>query len=228
MSEQRIFDSKVDMRSRTEMIKFLTGHFRYDTMNSWNRCTAYANNVKLHKLQLPEEVSEKAWDFVCGDVDSDFDFIMGLLIEHFKTETGYDVGTNGRSGGYLVMYEAEKVPFEYQSFCPICGQRNYQKATANDCKCGKCGNDSRINYGGPNYTWKTFPGRSVGSDDPYYYEDFTMEQLKEEVKLVHKFDELCDEIRSEFIYMLRNGNIEDEEYTVIKKRKVMKMKEGAY
>jgi hypothetical protein len=39
------FQTKVDHRSRSAMVEFLKGHYRYDTMNSWNRSTAYANNI---------------------------------------------------------------------------------------------------------------------------------------------------------------------------------------
>lgn len=44
------YEKKVNTKDRKEMIAFLKNHFRYDTMNSWNRSTSYANNVK--NLQL--------------------------------------------------------------------------------------------------------------------------------------------------------------------------------
>ena len=48
-----IFNTKtVDYTNRNEMIAFLTNHFRYSTMNSWNQMTSYANNVKLHNLLI--------------------------------------------------------------------------------------------------------------------------------------------------------------------------------
>ena len=30
------FSKKVDLRNHKEMVEFLTSHFRYNTMNSWN------------------------------------------------------------------------------------------------------------------------------------------------------------------------------------------------
>lgn len=38
----RNFYRPVDLRSRHEMTQFLSSHFRYPTMNSWNGCTSYA------------------------------------------------------------------------------------------------------------------------------------------------------------------------------------------
>lgn len=189
-------------------------------MNSWNLSTAYANNVKVFNLALPKEIEDKAWDFVCDDVESDLQNIISELIYEFREETGYDVGFNGRSGGYLVMYEAHKVLDEHKSYCPTCGQRNYQVATEGNDKCSICG-CKRMNYSKPIYRWATYPGRSVGSDDPEFYEDFSMKQLKEEVKLVQRFDRLCDDIRDEFIYLLEHGEIEEEEYTEVKTKKVL-------
>lgn len=42
---------------------------------------------------------------------------------------------NGRSGGYLVLYQGELKPSGYKSYCPRCGQKNYQEATASNNTC---------------------------------------------------------------------------------------------
>lgn len=217
-----MFESKVDMRSRKEMTTFLTNHYRYWTMNSWNRSSAYANNVKLYNLNLPEEIEDKAYDFVCGDVESDYEWDVRFLIEEFERETGYGVGFNGRSSGYLVMYEMSRKEDEHKSYCPFCGQQNFQLATPENNKCGKCGKEGRLNFDKPRYIYHTYPGKSVGSDDEEYYEDFTMRHLREEVKLVQRFDQLCDDIRGALIQRLQDGEIVEEEYTEVKTRKVLK------
>lgn len=100
------FTTKVDTRSRKAMAKFLTNHFRYHTMNSWNRSTSWANNVKIYNLGLPAEIEDKLYDML--DVEyygSDLQFCIDDLIRDFETKTGYSAGFNGRSGGYLVMYD---------------------------------------------------------------------------------------------------------------------------
>lgn len=102
----------VDTNNRQSMIDFLTGHYRYDTMNSWNRSTSYAHNVKIHNLGIPEHLRDLAYELVCNpDVDSsEWDMIVNDLIYDFILDTGYSMAFNGRSGGYLVMYDAEYDP----------------------------------------------------------------------------------------------------------------------
>ena len=40
-----------------EIIDYLTSHFRYYTMRSWNRSTSYAVDIKIHHLCM------LAWGF---------------------------------------------------------------------------------------------------------------------------------------------------------------------
>jgi len=40
---------------------------------------------------------------------------------------GYTIGTNGRSGGYLVLYQSRREQTGHLSYCPSCGQRNFKK-----------------------------------------------------------------------------------------------------
>ena len=94
--------------TREEMVEYLTGHFRYWTMNSWNKTTSYANNVKVYNLGLSDELRNKVWD-VFGLLIDDVQFIDELetLLYDYHVNTGYSAGFNGRSGGYLVMYNTE-------------------------------------------------------------------------------------------------------------------------
>lgn len=102
-----IFNTKtLDYTNRDEMIAFLTNHFRYSTMNSWNQMTSYANNVKLYNLEIASDIYSKAFDFLYAECPEYTDDIENLIYE-FRTETGYTAGYNGRNGGYLVMYETE-------------------------------------------------------------------------------------------------------------------------
>ena len=47
------FSKQIDTDNRQAMAEFLANHFRYYTMNSWNRLTSYANNVKSKNSSLP-------------------------------------------------------------------------------------------------------------------------------------------------------------------------------
>lgn len=60
----KTFSKKVDLRSRNDMIGFLCSHFRYNTMNSWNCSTSYANNVKIYNLGLSKDDEDKLYELV--------------------------------------------------------------------------------------------------------------------------------------------------------------------
>lgn len=102
-----MFFKKVNKSSRKEMIAFLRNHFRYYTMNSWNLSKSYANRVKLHDLQIPSEFIDKAYAFIEAECD-DYDFDVADKINEFKVKTGYGAGFNGRSNGYIVLYDTKR------------------------------------------------------------------------------------------------------------------------
>jgi len=115
--------------TREEMIAFLRGHFRYYTMNSWNRSTSYARNVKIHNLGLSREQESRAYDLIY--VEDTF-LEINERIREFSEENGYRYQAcfNGRSSGYMVLTQGGKIPSGYESFCTECGQLNYKKVLA--------------------------------------------------------------------------------------------------
>ena len=119
------FQTKVDRRSRSALVDFLTGHCRYDTMSSWNRLTSYANNIKFYRLGLTFEQSDKAYEML----DTDFWEEIREPIDDFTHDQGdrYTIRSNGRSGGYLVLHECHRELTGHLSYCPTCGQRNFKK-----------------------------------------------------------------------------------------------------
>ena len=56
-----MYHKQIDKRYKETLIKFLKNHFRYNTMNSWNRSTSYANNIKLHNIDKPDDVDSDTW-----------------------------------------------------------------------------------------------------------------------------------------------------------------------
>lgn len=107
-----MFAKNINTTNRNEMIAFLKNHFRYHTMNSWNNATSYANNVKLYNLNIPDNNYEKAADLLFGEYENRY-VINEMVTEHFEkftAETGFAAGFNGRSGGYIVMYDTEYDP----------------------------------------------------------------------------------------------------------------------
>ncbi len=124
MSTTAFFQKKVDRRSRDAMVAFLAGHFRYNTMNSWNRASSYAQYIKINRIGLTSEQNDAAWDIL----DADFWNEIRYPIDEFTQQMNgaYTMGSNGRSGGYLVLYESRYESTGYKSYCPCCGQQNYK------------------------------------------------------------------------------------------------------
>lgn len=76
---------------------------KYYTMNSWNRETAPAYNMKIYNLGYSQEVENRLYEmmYLPGFYDE-----INFLISDFEYENpGYSAGFNGRSGGYLVLYK---------------------------------------------------------------------------------------------------------------------------
>ena len=66
-------------------------------------CDDIANNVKIHNLKL----SGDCWTALAFLQADDY-LTINMLIEEWEYEhKGYKVGFNGRSGGYLVLYNAD-------------------------------------------------------------------------------------------------------------------------
>lgn len=215
------FYEKVDLRSRKAMVDFLENHFRYFTMNSWNRSTSFANNMKIYNLGLSKEIEDTLYDILFSDDNNDLDFYIKCLIADFETEHDdrYTACFNGRSGGYLVLYKMELVPNEYKSHCTNCGQQNYASIEETGCKCGRCGQDTRVDYSKPLMKQVIYPGRSIGDEDFNDKEDWDMNSLREMVKLVQDFDTLCEDIVYECNHYAENHKVVEEEILVPKKVK---------
>jgi hypothetical protein len=83
-------------------------------MNSWNNSTAPAYNMKVYKV-IPENLQNKVFELM--DCEDFYDGINDLI--HFFDEThnhNWQAGFNGRSGGYLVLYQGglnNGRPFSY-------------------------------------------------------------------------------------------------------------------
>lgn len=98
------FYQPVDLRSRKAMTDFLEHHFRYFTMNSWNGSCSYACNLKIYKLGLDQEIADKLYEML--DIP-EFFYFQSVLLHDFAQKHNFmwQAGFNGRSGGYLVLYQ---------------------------------------------------------------------------------------------------------------------------
>ena len=204
----KTFLKKVDLRSRKEMIEYLRSHFRYNTMNSWNCSTSYANNVKIYNLGLSKADEEKLYELI---EMSEFYDRLHLFFYEFGNRHNFiwQAGFNGRSGGYIVLYQGYAKQSSYKSFCASCGQRNYKTVEeTGNCKCGRCGKDSRVNYQVPPMEYGTYPGRETDMGEDF--EDWDIYSLRERVKLVQDFDRFCDDVLSEVRNILDNFEVDED------------------
>ena len=213
----KTFYKSVDKNNREDMIDFLTKHFRYNTLNSWNQMTSYANDLKITHLELPSEVVNRIFDAM--DCENAYDEINNCIDEWNETHDDYHVGFNGRSGGYLVLYNAETKPSEFKSYCPLCGQRNYKSVKDSGCRCGRCGAESRVDYTMQPMT-KSISYASIDQDEDF--EDWADMSLKERVEIVEDFDQLCDSIVHLAIELATDNAIVEE--TVMIPKKVRRLK----
>ena len=217
MAEFAQFYKDVDTTSKEAMIKFLQEHFRYHLMNSWNNTTSYANNIKISHLNVSREISDKLFSML--EVEEVYDTARVVLDDFMYAHDGYyQIGTNGRSGGYLVLYTGQKKASDYKSYCTACGQRNYQLATKDNCKCGRCGENARINYKKPIYEYSvSFHNIDQDAD----FEEWSIEELQSRVKLVQEFDRACDDFIATIIDIAENNDVVEETIYVPKTRSVL-------
>lgn len=216
---KNIFYQKVDLRSKNEMIKFLANHFRYDTMNSWNSNTSYANNLKINNV-IPIKYLDKAFQLLeTEEFHSQIKDIMDLFDE--AHEYAYQLGFNGRSGGYLVLYKGyveTNILFEFEDSKQY-NDRDYENGygwlSLEEAK-------KRGLYKKQVKKIKT-QMNTIDSNDEEDFIDWNMEQLRQRVKLIQEFDLVCDEIVEFTVNMCKDDNVQviDEEYFVPKTRKVL-------
>ena len=214
----RIFSESVDLRSRKEMTDYLRNHFRYPTMNSWNQATSYACNVKIHRLDLESETESKLYDML--DTQEFFD-LRAETVDLFNQAHGFrwQAGFNGRSGGYLVLYQGELKSSGYLSYCTCCGQRNYRSVRETGNVCGACGRPNRVDYhASPKYP-VAFPGRGLDMDADY--EDWSMSELRNRVKLVQELDRLADDLVSQAISLANEYDVVEETFYVPQTHRVL-------
>ena len=133
--------------------------------------------MKIYNLNLPKEIQDKAWEYVCGSLECcDIDFMIQDEIAMFKEDTRYAAGFNGRNGGYIVMYDTD--------WC----------------------NGKLI----------TYQGREIDQYADFDDEDdWDIFSLADRVKLVQRFDEMCDNIRDGLIEILQDSAIEEYQTTTV-------------
>lgn len=197
-------------RTRKEMIAYLAGHFRYDTMSSWNQSSSYAVEIKVRSLNLTQEQQGAVYEML--DVQDAWDESgYNSILRDFDRRNNYiyQIGTNGRSGGYLVLYQGGSKPSEHKSQCRACGQRNYQALTEEPGQCGKCNRQTRYNRDFPPDVF-TRPGLSLDMNEDFEDKsEWSTQALRNRVDTVWDFDQTCARaVRVYVDYAMENKVVE--------------------
>lgn len=163
----------VDICSTKSMFNFINEHFTYYTMNSWNRLESIANNVKLYNLNLDGD-----WGTALAYLEDDGDIgglqseIRDMIWEWEQNHPGYCLDFNGRSGGYLVIYNHDKKngTVNFRNILPehLQGYDTYEEWKESIREPWYGSRDSVKNY---------------------------IPELREYTELIRSFDKLCDDIR---------------------------------
>ena len=205
----RTFIARIDARVREAMVAFLREHDRYWTMNSWNRSTSYANCVKVHRLGLTEGQLDRAWQVL--DVAEVYDAIHRVLEEWAaEREWRWQVGFNGRSGGYLVLYQGA---LDWRNAraaqCDSCGRVTWHRQ---DTPCTSDHRDGTLRVlPEPRPQVVTYPGR--GLDEAEDFADWAMSDLRDRVRLVQDFDRVCDAAVAQFVRFCNCCRVAEQEIT---------------
>jgi hypothetical protein len=182
---------------------------RYNTMNSWNQSTAPAYNLKVHNV-IDRELQDKVFELM--DCEGFYDEINGMIAD-FDRENDYSwqAGFNGRSGGYLVLYR---------------GGKKTKHLTKEDFKSDN-GYNGRV-YVSDRYGWKNYEeAKKLNLVDReiitsiYSKPGLEIEDNEVPGNVLRAFRKLAVMIVKHVEYMVKNASIDNEEYTVTKRRKVI-------
>ena len=144
------------------------------------------------------------------------------LLEDFGRSHNWfwQAGINGRSGGYVVLYQGGIKPSGYKSYCIHCGQKNYQAVPEGQKGiCSRCNAKERVNFKQTHMQVFTWPGKDVDMSEDF--RGWSLFELQERVALVQEFDQLCGKITESYIGTCRDYRIVEEEILVPKTIKIL-------
>jgi hypothetical protein len=163
----------------------------------------------------------------CYDMLSSDEAMMRFsdCLEQLEGETNYafQIGTNGRSGGYAVLFTGGRKPSGYKSFCTKCHQKNWTSVTENSTRCGHCGEMTRKDYEKPHMVSYT-DGRGLDQDADFDNKEYwDADQIRARFDEVWAFDECVEFACRDFVEFATTHKLEEE--TIMVPKKIMVAKE---
>ena len=202
------FYQKVDLRSRSEMVGFLIDHDRYPTMNSWNHGRSFSNCVKVHHLDLPEDVQSVMFDAL--QIEYMYEDIRQPLEEFCEDyHHNYHICHNGRSGGYLVLYKGTSVDSGWRSQCRRCRRLSKNEVDPKRAPfnmCPYCNQPTMSRLKEP-ILYHQSTGKGYG--EGWYEEEmmdpgsWDIDSLRDEVRFIQAFDRACSNYVEAFVWWCR-------------------------
>ena len=203
------------------MRAFLLNHKRYFTRNGWNRLSSFAVVIKIGHLRLTSEEHNKCSDLLtvedCHELSGFNEMLRDFAVEQ---HWNWQIGINGRSGGYAVLYKSSIKDDGYKSVCCFCGQRNETSVTETGTRCGRCGKtDGRHDYGKLPHTSHVVSCETVGDN----VDEMTSFEIRELFKTVWAFDLAVEDATRMFVDYAMSHEVVEE--TIMVPKKVMAAKE---
>ena len=106
---EKFFRPTNEKMTNQEKFDYIKNHFRYDTMNSWNNSTSFANNVKIHNIGFTKEQQENYnkiffdENFSKTDAQSLYDNI-DELIHKFQEEYNFNFSIRFNGSSVVIWY----------------------------------------------------------------------------------------------------------------------------
>jgi len=182
---------------------------KYFTMSSWNKTTAPAYNLKIYNV-IDKDLQNKVYELLQTE---NFYFKINELIDVFDIENNYQyqAGFNGRSGGYLVLYEGGKKT-KYLTKKDFASDNGY---------------NGRV-YISDQYHWKTYEeAKTLGLIDKeiitsiYTRPGLGIDDKDVSADVLKRFRKLAVDIVKLTENLARNCEVGEEEYTITKTRKIL-------
>ena len=191
-NKKKFFNKTNKNMSLRQKFDYIHNHSYYYTMNSWNKSKSLANNVKVYNLPITTEQRNKFFE-ICENFVLNYDLydMINARIEDFESENEFDVGFNGRSGGYLVAYN----------------RNNYNNIIDEDLIDFES-YDELLNYYKENFCWSF---RDCQAE--------LKSKIERNFEICVLFDDLCDNVLNELKFILDNAEIKEEEVVFSKKVK---------
>ena len=105
------------------MAQYLTTHFRYPTLNSWNRSTSYACNLKITHLGLSPEVVDKLFDMIVAVSNQNSMRITTGMLNNILADAQTRVQPPTDKGKRLKIYYMTQVGVCPPHFVVFCNEK---------------------------------------------------------------------------------------------------------